>query len=93
MNAELSYVTRSRPRVRLLALLPALLALSLPAHAAMAQEIGQRFRDCPTCPVMVVVPAGSFLMGSSPESEEAFADEDRSTWSPSSRRSPWGSMR
>ena len=30
---------------------------------------GSRFRDCPECPEMVVVPAGSFLMGS-PESEE-----------------------
>ena len=29
---------------------------------------GRRFRDCPECPEMVEVPAGSFLMGS-PESE------------------------
>ena len=29
---------------------------------------GQSFKDCPTCPEMVVVPAGSFMMGS-PESE------------------------
>jgi formylglycine-generating enzyme required for sulfatase activity len=29
---------------------------------------GQSFRDCPTCPEMVVVPAGSFRMGS-PEGE------------------------
>ncbi len=27
-------------------------------------EKGQSFRDCPQCPEMVVVPAGSFLMGS-----------------------------
>ncbi len=72
-NAELSYVTR--PRSRLLTPLPALRALSLPAHPATAQEVGQRFRDCTTCPVMVVVPAGAFLMGSPPESEEAFEDE------------------
>ena len=31
-------------------------------------RIGERFRDCARCPEMVVVPAGSFLMGS-PESE------------------------
>ena len=28
------------------------------------------FRDCDVCPEMVVIPAGSFLMGSPPESEE-----------------------
>ena len=28
---------------------------------------GTVFRDCPECPEMVVVPAGSFLMGSSPD--------------------------
>lgn len=66
---------RNHPGPRLLVPLPALLALSLPTHPASAQEVGQRFRDCPTCPVMVVVPAGSFLMGSPPESEEAYADE------------------
>ncbi len=71
MNAELFCVTRPR----LLAPLPALLALTLPTHPASAQEVGQRFRDCPTCPVMVVVPTGSFLMGSPPESEEAYEDE------------------
>ena len=31
-------------------------------------EPGTKFRDCPECPEMVVVPAGSFMMGS-PESE------------------------
>ena len=28
-------------------------------------EVGQRFRDCAECPLMVVVPAGSFMMGAS----------------------------
>ena len=32
-------------------------------------EVGDVFRDCPHCPEMVVVPAGSFMMGS-PASEE-----------------------
>lgn len=31
---------------------------------------GQSFRDCPTCPEMVVVPAGSFMMGS-PDNDPA----------------------
>lgn len=34
---------------------------------------GESFRDCPDCPEMVVVPAGSFMMGS-PETE---ADRER----------------
>jgi formylglycine-generating enzyme required for sulfatase activity len=34
---------------------------------------GEAFRDCPVCPQMVVVPAGSFLMGS-PETE---SDRDK----------------
>ncbi len=40
----------------------------LPAEAARARQ-DTVFRDCATCPEMVVVPAGSFVMGS-PESEE-----------------------
>lgn len=32
-------------------------------------QVGRRFRDCPDCPEMVVVPAGSFMMGSPPEEE------------------------
>ena len=35
---------------------------------------GEVFRDCPTCPEMVVVPAGTFLMGS--PSYEAGRDEN-----------------
>jgi formylglycine-generating enzyme required for sulfatase activity len=30
---------------------------------------GEVFRDCPICPTMVVVPAGSFTMGSPPDEE------------------------
>ena len=36
---------------------------------------GKTFRDCPTCPEMVVVPAGSFLMGS-PKSEADRNDDE-----------------
>ena len=35
---------------------------------------GEVFRDCPTCPEMVVVPAGTFRMGS--PSYEEYRDED-----------------
>ena len=36
---------------------------------------GSRFRDCPECPEMVVVPAGSFMMGSPPDEEWRYDDE------------------
>ena len=39
------------------------------APRAEAQEVGEVFRDCAVCPEMVVVPPGSFMMGS-PETEE-----------------------
>lgn len=43
-------------------------------------EVGRTFKDCDECPEMVVVPSGSFIMGS-PDSEEGrnrnfFANED-----------------
>jgi formylglycine-generating enzyme required for sulfatase activity len=36
---------------------------------------GQTFRDCADCPEMVVVPAGSFLMGSLEGDPQSFPDE------------------
>ena len=41
----------------------------MPTRSATGQEVGEVFRDCDVCPEMVVVPAGSFIMGS-PETEE-----------------------
>jgi formylglycine-generating enzyme required for sulfatase activity len=47
------------------------LALSLLSGQAASQPAssagGATLRDCPTCPEMVTVPAGTFMMGSSPE--------------------------
>lgn len=40
---------------------------SFPAHAQV-EAPGTVFRDCPDCPEMVVIPPGSFVMGS-PDSE------------------------
>lgn len=40
-----------------------------------ATQTGHRFRDCPTCPEMVVVPAGSYEMGS-PISEVGRLEEE-----------------
>ena len=39
------------------------------AIASANGQVGRRFRDCPQCPEMVVVPAGSFMMGSPAEEE------------------------
>ncbi len=54
----------------IISLLPAvllgLLPLSVSAHEQ--QKPGETFRDCTDCPLMVIVPAGSFMMGS-PDSE------------------------
>ena len=39
------------------------------ARKRAAMRPGQVFRDCPECPEMVVVPAGSFMMGSTHSNE------------------------
>ena len=38
-------------------------------------KVGEAFRDCQDCPEMVVVPAGSFMMGSPANEPERFLDE------------------
>lgn len=48
------------PRAQAVPPKPAAPAASAPPAAARA---GAEFRDCPACPVMVSVPAGSFVMG------------------------------
>jgi len=52
------------------------LAVALLAAAAHAQAPGGPFRDCPTCPELVVVPAGTFTMGSTPAETAAAALPD-----------------
>ena len=51
----------------------AALAAAAPAAAEKVFAVGDVFRDCSHCPQMVVVPAGSFEMGS-PASEEGRYD-------------------
>ena len=46
-----------------------------PAVGIYRHQTGDEFRDCPDCPLMVVVPAGSFLMGS-PSSEQGRAGRE-----------------
>jgi formylglycine-generating enzyme required for sulfatase activity len=45
------------------------------AQSAAGPKPGDTFRDCPTCPEMVVVPAGSFKMGSPDSEADRSADE------------------
>ena len=44
-------------------------SLKTPSDAA-TPPVGQMFRDCPTCPLMTVVPPGRFIQGSAAESAE-----------------------
>ncbi len=37
-----------------------------------SREPGEVFRDCPTCPEMVIVPGGEFLMGSDRRDDESY---------------------
>lgn len=54
----------------LVALFPLMaIGFVMPTRSVAGQEVGEVFRDCDVCPEMVVVPAGSFKMGS-PETEE-----------------------
>ena len=50
---------------------PALAPAATDAPPAAPTEPGTVFRDCPTCPEMVVVPAGEFLMGSDRRDDES----------------------
>ena len=42
---------------------------------ARPREAGEVFRDCPTCPELVVIPEGEFLMGSDQRDDESDDDE------------------
>ena len=50
-------------------------ALVLAACATDQMNAGDSFRDCPTCPEMVVIPAGSFQMGSPADEPDRGDDE------------------
>ena len=45
------------------------------AEPALTAKAGERFRDCDACPEMVVLPAGSFLMGSPASEEGRYSNE------------------
>ena len=45
------------------------------ADPARPREAGDVFRDCPTCPEVVVIPGGEFLMGSDRRDDESYDNE------------------
>ncbi len=53
----------------------AVFVLAVLVGAGCAQRPGEKFRDCNVCPQMVVLPAGSFLMGSLPSEEGRYENE------------------
>ena len=59
-------------RIALLLWTAAMLTLT---RATVAQDVGEVFRDCTVCPEMVVVPPGSFMMGSPDTEEGRWGDE------------------
>jgi formylglycine-generating enzyme required for sulfatase activity len=50
-------------------------AIAVPAQAQSMLEPGTEFRDCDTCPVMMVIPEGHFMMGPPPTSFGRFHHE------------------
>ena len=50
-------------------------ARRLQAQAVEPKRVGSVFRDCEECPEMVIVPAGTFMMGA-PSSEEGRSDSE-----------------
>lgn len=64
MSELMSQLQRVRQHLHALALfVPALLALSAALPAQAAPHAMQVFRDCPTCPEMVIIPSGEFMLG------------------------------
>ena len=61
-------------------LIPAAVVLEGWGHPLAAQATGEVFQDCDVCPEMVVVPPGSFMMGS------ADSEEGRLSWEGSQHR-------
>src|SRR5688572_178528 len=53
-----------------------LVAVGADERRCMRPGAGERFKDCADCPEMVVVPAGTFAMGSPPNEPEREAERE-----------------
>ena len=70
LQEQLKWLFVSRP-YRNASVLPYVLT----AEADRALKPGAQFQDCPDCPAMVVIPAGSFVMGSPVDEKGRSEDE------------------
>ena len=59
-----------------MAAVAAVVLLIVNTACEMKRKVGDRFRDCAECPEMVVVPAGSYLMGSPSYERGRLGDEE-----------------
>ena len=66
-----------KKQLTIIGALPLAAALCLLAGAVAGAQYGpgDTFRDCNGCPLMVVAPSGSFMMGSPPTEGERDGDE------------------
>ncbi len=60
---------------RVIGLVLVAMAVSATASAQERRKPGESFRDCAECPEMVVIPAGSFMMGSPANEPGRYNDE------------------
>ena len=67
-------ITNKRPRTWVIAILLST-TICIPAKSQNNLQPGQTFRDCKDCPEMVVIPAGSFMMGSPDNEPGRFPEE------------------
>jgi formylglycine-generating enzyme required for sulfatase activity len=66
---------KSPPRRSRLLFAIAILALAASGTGAAQVQKDREFQECPECPVMVGIPAGTFVMGSPPSEKGRFDSE------------------
>ena len=66
---------KSPPRRSRLPFAIAILALAASGTGAAEMQKDREFQECPECPVMVGIPAGTFVMGSPPSEKGRFDSE------------------